>query len=173
MRKVVISAFLSFQLLLVVCILFPIFDWQKSLSEYFGGYIAFIGLDQSYSVFTPKPKDENLHLVAVVEHADGSEELWPYPRLEKLPIFKRMSMERYRKFGLDNLAQPRFKNLWPDFARYIARQTNAPGNPPIMVSVLRFSSPIPPPYGNLKLPLPQQSDLTTLFSYRVKPEDLQ
>jgi hypothetical protein len=175
-RKLVISLFVSIQLLIIVCRLFPQFEWQSTFYQYVQGYVAFLGFDQDWSVFAPKPIDQNIHLIAVVEHQDGTEELWAYPRMEKLDLLTRMFKERYRKFGHDNVANPRWKAFLPDLARFVARQVNDAQNPPIMVSILKFSSPIPEPpeefNKKLSMEMPPQSNVTTLIDYRVKAEDL-
>ena len=68
-----------------------------------------MGFDQDYSMFAPKPRDDNLHLLAIVMHKDGAAEIWRYPRMEELDLLTRMQKERYRKFGHDNIASPGFK----------------------------------------------------------------
>ncbi len=175
-RKALISAFVTFQLLIIICRLFPQFEWQHNLYSAAEGYVAFLGFDQDWGVFAPKPIDQNIHLLAVIEHQDGSAELWAYPRMEQLDLLTRMFKERYRKFGHDNVANPRWQAFLPDMARFIARQVNDGQNPPTMVSILKFSSPIPDPpldfKGKLTMKMPPQSNVTTLIDYRVRAEDL-
>lgn len=140
-------------------------------------YILFLGIDQDWRVFAPKPRDTNLHLVAVVTRQDGTLELWEYPRMERMNFVDRLYRERFRKYAHDNVAWGGFESFLPDLALYIARLNNNPGNPPVRVSLVRYSAPIPVPTAgvNHDFPeaLPPQSDTETITTYAVKPGDLE
>jgi len=176
-RKPVLSLVIIFHLMLIVCWLFP-FLLGKSLSDPdyalspLRYYVLFLGLDQDWRVFAPKPRDNNLHLVGVVTHADDTLELWEYPRMETLNFAERLYRERFRKYAHDNVANGSFEAFLPGLARYIARLNNKPGNPPVHVSVVRYSAPVPVPPEGFKHPLPPQSDTETIITYAVTPADL-
>jgi hypothetical protein len=174
-RKPVLSAFIAVHLCLAVCWLLPYWPVQQALAEAWKGYVLFVGLDQDFAMFAPDVRVFNLHIEAVVTYKDGSNRLYVYPRMERLSILNRMIKERYRKFGYDNIVRPIFSPLWPDFARFIARQSNvAPGeNPPTRVTVLWYQSTIPPPQAGLGKPVPFQSQAHTLISLPIAKEDLQ
>lgn len=167
-----ISAFIVFHLTLILIVLFPS-RATSSLLAAFKNYIFFFALEQNYSVFAPKPRDANVHLVAVIMHKDGTLELWEYPRMERMNQVERLFKERYRKFAHDNVVWDEFTMYLPDFARYIARLNNkTPNNPPVSISLLRYSASIPEPAQGLSGPLPPQSETQTIITYQVKPADL-
>ena len=173
-RKPVISLFISFHLILIVLWIFPIrFAKRDYYLDPFKNYVLFIGLNQDYEIMAPKPRDRNLHLVAVVTHADGTLELWEYPRLERMNFIERLYKERFRKYAHDRVAWEPFESFLPDLARYIARLNNKPGNPPVHVSLVRYSARIPvPPVGFKQGDLPPQSDTDTIITYTVTEADL-
>lgn len=139
----------------------------------FFAYYQYFGLEQDFGVFAPKPRDVNPHLTAIVRYRDGTTKVWTYPRMERIDLYNRIRMERYRKFFDDNLAWPRFEKLWPDLARWVARVNfEDPANPPVEVSLLRFSSAVLIPEEGLGKPNPPQSEQKALATYPVKPEDL-
>lgn len=141
------------------------------------GYLVFMGLGQTYAVFAPSPRELNVHLGAVITYQDGTAKRWDYPRVNRLSQLERIPKERYRKFGCDNLAWPDFQPfsrlLLPDVAAYIARINNTnPGNPPVLVSIYRYSARIPKPEKGLGKPLPEHTDYKDLIQYKVTAEDL-
>lgn len=171
-RKPVISVFVLLHLVLITIWLFPLHGALVSLIEPFRGYILFIGIDQDFSVFAPKPRSTNLHMCAVVRYRDGTERLWQYPRMERLDLLERIKKERYRKFFNDSLAWRRFKSFLPDVARYIARESNDKNNPVTTVTLLRYAAEIPKPEEGLGKPLPAHSELSILLRYDLKAGDL-
>lgn len=171
-RKPVISSFVLLHLALITIWLFPLHPALVSLIEPFRAYILFIGIDQDFSVFAPKPRSTNLHMCAVIRYRDGTERLWQYPRMERLAFVERMKKERYRKFFNDSLAWSRFKSFLPDVARYVARQNNDRQNPVTSVTLLRYAAEIPGPEEGLGKPLPEHSELSILLHYDLKPGDL-
>jgi hypothetical protein len=174
-RKPVLSAFILAHLCLAVCWLLPYLPVQQALAEEFKGYVLFAGLDQDFAMFAPDVRMINLHIEAVVTYKDGANRLYVYPRMERLSILNRMIKERYRKFGYDNIVRPIFSPLWPDFARFIARQCNVEPlkNPPAKVTVIWYQSTIAPPAVGLGKPIPFQSQGHTLISLPISEEDLQ
>lgn len=157
---------------LVLSQLFPVFPWQKAFYEKFRGWAAFMGFEQDYSMFAPEPRHENLHLIAIVTHQDGTLEIWRYPRMEELDLIARIFKERFRKFGYDNIVDPRFGTLLPDLARFIARRTALFSNPPRSVSIICVSDEIPPPAIDTADRLPNRASETALIDYDVEPPDL-
>ncbi len=92
--------------------------------------------------------------------------------MERLDFFTKIAKERYRKFFNDNAAWS-MPLLWPEIARYVARVSyDAPGNPPVIVSLTRFHSRVLPMEVGLGKPNLPQSEAKSLIVYTVKPEDL-
>ncbi len=79
--------------------------------------------------------------------------------MERLGFLEKIPKERYRKFFDDNCVWDKVPETWPDIARYVARASMVEkSNPPETVSLIRFSSKIPPPPMPDDLPPPQGQD---------------
>jgi hypothetical protein len=171
--KVIVSAFIIFHLALITCWLFPNHPIEQAINSTFTNYIVFCGLDQGYGVFAPNPRSINVHLEAVITYADGTVRLWQYPRLERMNLWQKMIKERYRKYGNDNLAWTSDTRLLADLGRYVARLSSDQNHRAAMVSLIRYSIAMPLLPAGFCQSLPPQSDMNTLISYEVRPEDLE
>jgi hypothetical protein len=125
------------------------------------------GLFQAWDMFAPSPRSVNAHVEAAVILRDGRIQTWKFPRLEQLSLTSRTFKERYRKF-VENLQEESHKAIWPDVARYIARASNNPADPPQIVMLIRYWSDIVPE----KVYRPRPERARIFFEYNVKPEDL-
>jgi hypothetical protein len=120
-------------------------------------------------MFSPDPKRVNSYLEAIVIYKDGSSTLWSFPRMELLSANERYAQERYRKFE-ENLQNDQYSGLWPDAARYIARQNNQKASQPkTIMLVVRWSEIIPRTDDKYDRG-PWNSNI--FFTYDVQPEDL-
>jgi hypothetical protein len=134
-------------------------------------YMLWTGLFQNWDMFAPDPSKLNCNVGAVVEYRDGTRSLWSFPKMESMGLVDKYFRERWRKYANDNLRLDTNAALWPDAARYVARQNNRPGNPPVAVSLLRYWSEVPPPAPNgIYEPAPWQ--WYTFFRYPVEARDL-
>jgi hypothetical protein len=169
-KRWLISAFIAFHLLAVLCWAFP------SNSLLVGGvkklvtpYMLWAGLFQSWDMFAPNPRSLNIYVTAEITYANGQRRVWEFPRMEKLGLVDRYFKERYRKWANDNLRLDENARLWPDAARYIARLNAEPGNPPVEVRLKRSWQQIPGPTSNMAAPIWFHY---AFFTYRVAPGDL-
>jgi len=169
-----ISTFIIFHLFLITTWLFPINTNLVNVMNVFRGYIIFLGLDQDYSMFAPKPPTKNRHVFALITFHDQSTVIWFYPRMERLKYWQSMFKERYRKFANDNIVESPFKMFWPDFARYIARLHACPGNEPELVSIYVSEEDMIEAQLALctKIAVDSPPRLIKLFTYKVEPPDL-
>ena len=166
-----INAFLIFHLVAITAWCIPVNSPLNIVfREHLRPYFLWSGLFQSWDMFSPNPKSSNAYLEAVVIYKDGSTELWPFPRMELLSYRERYFKERYRKYE-ENLNSTLYPALWPDAARFIARQQRTHASPPRkVILVARWSHIIPPDEGaNERGPW----DADVFYSYDVQPEDLQ
>lgn len=184
-RKPLISVFILLHCLLNFCYMFNHHPFMYEVNRFFAKYFLFLGLQQSYQVFAPVPRDKNVHLMALVRYKDGSQRLWSSPRMERLDQFEKIPAERYRKFFDDNVSWENLTLFWPDIAVYVARINYFDrDNPPDTVSLIRYSStvpspPIPDPLNpDIALrtptwqPNPPHYEAKLLLCYRVKSADL-
>ena len=144
--RIGVSAFLMFNLFAIVtwCMPLdsPLIARCRSLIR---PYLLYTGLFQKWDMFAPDPSKVNHYVAGVVTYQDGSTSVWTFPRMENLGYIDKYFKERYRKYANDFLNLDVYSGLWPDAARYIARQNNRPSNPPIVVDLVRHWSMVPPP----------------------------
>ena len=108
-------------------------------------YVLCTGFWQYWDMFAPNPASADFYGDGIVKYKDGTEKLWNYPRIEKMPIPEKFMMERYRKFfervRLDDNAF-----LWATFAQRVAEEMDAdPKNPPVNVRLRRNWIEVQPP----------------------------
>jgi hypothetical protein len=168
-----ISVFVVFHLLLIICWLFPQFAWQRGVNSCFRKYTLFWGLDQDYRVFAPTPRAQNVDVLGVITYSDGTMKLFQFPQVQHCDPFHKLLEERYRKFVNDNLAWSEDAGLIRDLARYIAYHSGIAGKQPLMVSLIRYSAAIPPPEISAGRQLPPNWQRKTLINYAVGKEDFQ
>lgn len=174
LRKPIITAFIIFHLVCNFSYLFNNHPFFSSIVTTVWPYYAYLGLDQNWGVFAPKPREDNPHMVAMVSYRDGSTRMWLYPRVERYNLFERMFKERYRKFGDDNTVWPKFRLLWADLAIYIARRNYFDrDNPPETVTLIRMSRHIDPPeIGLHKVLNGPHNEVDPFLTYNVRAGDL-
>lgn len=105
------------------------------------------GLRQSWHVFSPNPRWMSLEVKAVVEHDDGSIELWRVPNFD--PAIGSYREYRYRKWE-ERITSEAFEERFEATAEWIARQHERDGELPAKVMFVRRTRPhfnvdVPPP----------------------------
>lgn len=89
--------------------------------------------------------------------------------MERMSLGERYARERYRKFE-ETLVEDKYSDVWPDVARYVARQVATPTKrPEIVMLILNWSDLRVDSSGNLT-DSPWQSRV--FYRYGVEPEDL-
>jgi hypothetical protein len=139
-------------------------------------YMLFTGLWHIWGMFAPTPLRFHFDVQAIVKFRDGKEKTWVAPRMEEFSVWERAPKERYRKWR-ERIRSEEFAMVWPDTARYIARQLNTdPANPPVEVQLKRYWVEIPRPNRRQDYqPMPKRFDPTNFFVYAVfpiEPKDL-
>src|SRR5262249_24416916 len=145
-RKPLIGLFLTFHFGLILLFFAKGMPVPMAVVHSFRRYFLFTGLAQDYGVFAPSPRQSNVHLMATVIFADGSMRLYPFPRIDRLPLTEKLTKERYRKFLEDNAVWDD-TSAWiiNDVARFAARQCDVfPHNRPKTVVLIRYVGNVPP-----------------------------
>jgi hypothetical protein len=183
MKRVVISAFLLFHLVVLVSGSIPANfflvtalnaqGFLTALAEKLAPYASGAGLQVGWSMFAPNPSHDNTYIDAEISFRDGRKHIWSFPQMQELGYIERYVKERYRKFATERLCAKENAALWPDAARYIARLNADASNPPQRLKLVhyRFVIPSPPPPG--ESPPPERWERDVFFTYIVKPGDLQ
>lgn len=144
--------------------------YSNSVPRHIKNLCLFCGLWQNYAVFSP-PRKINLDLAAFIQFADGTQEIWEFPRMEKLDLWSRVQNERYRKYGYDHLNSDRDAELRPDFAKYLAREKYSTKRKPETILLVRHWAKIPPPQRGIREKLPPHSNTFMFFAYDVCESD--
>ncbi len=170
-KRIAINAFIIFHLIAIVCWSLPVNNsLVQFVKESVRPYLVWSGLFQSWDMFSPSPKSVNSYLEAVVIYADGTSQLWSFPRMELLGTKDRYFKERYRKYE-ENLQNNVYADLWPDAARYIARlNSDSTHRVQKVLLVVRWSDIIPRSDNTYDR---GPWDVNVFYTYTVKPEDLQ
>jgi hypothetical protein len=170
-KRILINLFLAFHIVAIFCWCMPLdLPLLASCKELVRPYFLWAGLFQSWDTFAPVPWQSNSYVEARLIYKDGSEKVWPFPRMEQLNPLERYREERYRKFA-EVLQLENFDSIWPDAARRIARLNSTPAQPvKTVILVQKWSLIIPRADGSYH---PGPTGEHVLFGYGVRSEDLQ
>ncbi len=172
-RQQLILLFLAWHFCGVLLWLSPDCSLKQQLITPFIGYLNYFGMWQGWSVFE-HPRTYNEYLTALVTFKDGSKKIWEFPRMEKMGIIEKMFKEGFRRWGNDCVSDINDSFLWPDAARYVARNNIRTGNPPVSVSIIRHWTWIDPPATGIGVPLRTADDgQEVLVTSVVSSEDLE
>lgn len=136
--------------------------------------MLFFGLDQNWKLFSPDIRDINYHPLAVITFADGTRVCWQPPQINQKDLWLKFKDEKFRKWSIDSLPWPDYKEFWPDFARFVGRQYQEDGRKPVSLSLLLFWTKIPDPKTNFcpVEKLPKHTSPSLVFYYLYQPGDL-
>ncbi len=82
----------------------------------------FWGFYQNWNLYSPVIRDINFHTIITMTFADGTVMVYQMPRMDKYNLYDRYRMEKFRKWGNDVMPwKDKYKEFWPDFARYFGR----------------------------------------------------
>jgi hypothetical protein len=135
----------------------------------------FWGLNQNWALFSPVIRNINYHSIVIMTFSDGTRMIWQLPRMDKFSLVNRFRYEKFRKWDVDCLPWPDYKNFWPDFARYSGRLYYRPGNKPVQLSLHLLWNDIPAPVGVLtdRDSLPPHTRFQTQFTYFYTDKDFE
>jgi hypothetical protein len=163
-----ISIFILFNLIAITSWAVPLhYPPLRQIKELVRPYLLWAGLFQSWDFFAPNPRPVNSYIEAVALTQNRHMRVFDFPRMEQLSFGKRYREERYRKFA-EVLCDPTYAALWPDVAKHVARSLNSAADPPQMVILMKFQSPIK--YGVRQAPPAPKPEF--FYEYYVSGEDL-
>jgi len=168
--RVVLTIFILLHVFIMAAWGLPPSPFRTRLVQKVEEYVIWIGLWHSWDMFSPDPLSLNFNVQAFITHADGTTDVWDFPRMEKMGIAEKFQKERYRKWR-ERVRQDSYAQIWDDTVRWVARQHNRdPKNPPVKVVLVRSWNQIPAPAPRDFQPMPKDFDLK--FSYRFKMYDV-
>jgi hypothetical protein len=175
-REIIISIFICLYLFYSVTWVSPDCGLKARILEPVRIFWNFWRLDQNWNLYSPVIRDINFHLSAIITFEDGTKMIWQLPTMGRYSLIDRYRMERFRKWGNDVLPwKDKYKEFWPDFARYVGRLFYRPNNKPTKISLHLFRCELPPP----KEPIPDRFELPkhwrfeTKFTYLYTAKDFQ
>ncbi len=130
----IISAFLVVLLGLIVATNLPASPLRDRLMGSGQAYLNALGLDQSWAIFAPEPREASIDLRAVVRYDDGSTRTWRIPQDD--PFIGTFRDYRWRKW-MENLIADADQQLWRPAAIWIATQEARPGRRAVQVTLTR------------------------------------
>jgi hypothetical protein len=170
--KILISAFVAFHITGIAIWLLPKSHFQETFVEPFRQYINITGMWQTWSVFAPDPKTWNIYCTARIYYKDGTRSEWTFPRIDKLDLVERMYKERYRKWMSEGLVDNKNAIIWPDCAKWIARNHSVKGKVPIAVDLIKHWAYIEPPATGIGKPSPEPNQEYTFYRHMLAAGDL-
>lgn len=102
-----------------------------------------LGLQQSWNLFAPEVRTENMNVVASVTYRDGTVALYEFPRLDKAPPMEAFARHKLIKHLIDNMFNGIDEPLWRYTADFVARAKWNPDNPPVLVILAQQKAEIP------------------------------
>src|SRR5579859_2236858 len=110
-----------------------------------------------------------------IRYSDGSKRDWSFPRMDQLDFVTRYRLERFRKYE-EYAHLDAYAAIWPDLARWVARQNvGNPANPPVLVTLIRswWEVPPPPANGDISHDPPHAWSSYQFFQQPISRSDLQ
>jgi len=135
----------------------------------------FWGFNQQWSLFSAGLSRYNLHTIMTLTFADGTTMLWEPPRMERMDLWDAFRLQKWRKWDVDYLPWDRYKEYYPDVARYVARLNYNPRNKPTMFQMHLCSTEIPAIDQEFikRTQLPEHTTYSTIFVYKFSDRDCQ
>ncbi|MGQ0480216.1 MAG: hypothetical protein ACT4O0_04180 [Pseudonocardia sp.] len=104
-------------------------------------YLNATGLNQSWGVFSPNPRNLSIYVDGQVESADGTITTWTTPHSVWLGAYRDY---RWHKFS-EYLRLDEHDELWQPFAAYLGDHVRAQGHDPVRTTLTRrWSMSLPP-----------------------------
>lgn len=176
-KKWVIAGFVLFHLTALFLISFPGGSpVRTALSVPFRPYFEFFYFWQNWGMFAPEPSSLNAFLRAEVKTADGRTLSYDFPRMSELGYLDKYLMERYRKWGVDNIRSDGNSAYWPAAGRFIARKLKAEeGITAIKVELWRYWTYVENPeqkFRPIRYRIPESElERARFFSLAIHPGD--
>ncbi len=127
-------------------------------------YLNLTGLDQSWSIFSPNPRQQTVYVLARVEHADGSVAVHPIPTGIGLSAYWGYRWQKYEESLSDPVGG---RALWRPYAEWVVNQDQQQGGKPVRVTLVRrVSDNLPPGREPDSLPFVDQDLYTASVTAR-------
>lgn len=140
-RRVLVSVFLVVTVAAVLVQNMPDSVIKSGLMVPARPYLNLTGLDQSWSIFSPNPRQQTVYVLARVERADGSVAVHPVPTGIGPSEYWGYRWQKYE----ESLSDPSRRALWRPYAEWVVNQDQRQGGEPVKVTLVRRVSDNLPP----------------------------
>jgi hypothetical protein len=89
--------------------------------------MVFANLWQSWDMFAPNPRDEDIWVDVLYSDTSGQNRQWVLTKMNDMGYLERWQKERWRKYFNDHLRTDAEKHLWQPFAEFTARKLKSEG----------------------------------------------
>jgi hypothetical protein len=135
----VISLVLAITLISIIVWIMPSSFLRSTLQPIVAPYVLAAGLNQSWHLFAPDPRQTSREVHARIEYDDGSESRWELPGGKVIGPYRSY---RWRKWA-DQVRQDARSAMWEPTARYLASLHTADGRTPTRVTLVRTWADVP------------------------------
>ena len=146
-RRPAASLLRHWQTILVAAYALAAFSWtmpawlcppKAIVDRVSGPALRFFGLWQSWDMFSPDPRRDDIRVeVRFVSHDGGSHRLM-LTAMNGMSYGERVQKERWRKFFNDHLRLDDESHLWQPFAEFMVRALRAEGQDPASIELVRW-----------------------------------
>jgi hypothetical protein len=142
LRRIMITIFVVVTVAAVLVQNMPTSVLQDGLMVAARPYLNLTGLDQTWSIFSPNPRQDSAYVLARIERADGSVAFRPIPTGIGPSEYWGY---RWQKYG-ESLSDPvGGRGLWRPYAEWVVNQDRREGGTPVRVTLVRRASGNLPP----------------------------
>lgn len=121
-----------------------VFPPKPILDRVAGGPLLFLGLWQSWDMFSPDPRTQDICVEVVHVGRDGVRQPWMLTDMVAMGSLERWRKDRWRKYCNDHLRLDASRNLWRPFAAFTLRRLRAEGHDPVRIELVRWWRPCEP-----------------------------
>lgn len=140
-RRIVITIFIVVTLGAVLIQHMPDSVTKTGLMAVARPYLNATGLDQTWSIFSPNPRQQTSYVLARVDRGDGSVAFHPIPTGIGPSEYWGY---RWQKYG-ESLSEPGGRTLLRPYAAWVVEQDRRDGGDPVRVTlIVRASKNLPP-----------------------------
>ncbi|MFM1996815.1 MAG: hypothetical protein RLZZ111_1202 [Planctomycetota bacterium] len=115
-----------------------IFPPKPLLDRVAGGPLLFLGLWQSWDMFSPDPRTQDICVEVVCVDRDGTRRPWMLTDMIAMDYPERWRKDRWRKYFNDHLRLDAGRDLWQPFAAYAVRRLREEGHDPVRIELVRW-----------------------------------
>src|SRR4051794_29910788 len=122
-KRAALNIFIALHLFALIFWGLPESPFRNRMIQPFTPYYLQTGLWHTWNMFAPMPLVVHFDVRGQVKYLDGSTAEWIAPRVEDYPVLQRTTKERYRKWR-EKIRTDDYRIVWPEAARFIAREMN-------------------------------------------------